>query len=298
MATPMTRTKLLQQLRKFGVRYKEHGQWWTHNRDDETGKDFGPVHGLVLHHTGTDADTASQVRLLREGRPDLPGPLVQAGIDTDGVVHLVGWGRCNHAGLGDDDVFRHVRDEDYSGILKPNENNTDGNDALYGLEAMYSGSHGMTPAQYKGTTLFSAAICDGHGWSSKSVIAHGEWTNQKWDPGYAPSRMMDMTAVRSDIQDAIDMRDIPERQLSFETVKGYMPKLRKGDRNWYVKWMQTCLNRFGWDLNTDGFYGDSTAHAVKVWYKNQLDLTRDGNSFGQAGWRRVLSLRTDREGAE
>src|SRR3546814_13240647 len=67
------------------------------------------------------------------------------------------------------------------------------------MEIWYSGSHGMTPSQYEAALRVSAAIFDFHGWGAKSAIAHGEWQPGKWDPGYAPGKMMDMRAVRSDI---------------------------------------------------------------------------------------------------
>jgi nucleoid-associated protein YgaU len=95
--------------------------------------------------------------------------------------------------------------EAYSGILKPRRfangvaGNMDGNARLYGFEIMYAGSHGMTSAQYRTSLRVSAALCEAHKWGAKSIAGHGEWTSQKWDPGYAPGRMMDMSAVRNDL---------------------------------------------------------------------------------------------------
>lgn len=40
-------------------------------------------------------------------------------------MHLVGYGRANHAGLGDDDVLRAIVDE--TALPPDNEANTDGN---------------------------------------------------------------------------------------------------------------------------------------------------------------------------
>jgi hypothetical protein len=103
-----------------------------------------------------------------------------------------------------------VISENYSGVLKPtkgNSNGVDGNDPFYGMEIMYSGSHGMTASQYTSALKISAAILDAHGWTAKSVIGHGEWSSDKWDPGYAPNKMMDMNAVRNDIADVLSKRD-------------------------------------------------------------------------------------------
>jgi len=197
MATPMSADKLLSQLRKWGVRYEEYGNWRTHNRNHMGA--WGPVHGLMVHHTGSDS--RDQRALLRDGVSGLPGPLAQFGLAQDGTVHLIGHGRANHAGAGDPDVLAAVINESY-GQRPPadNQSSVDGNARFYGVEIWYSGSHKMTDAQYAALRKLSAAICDAHGWSAKSVIGHGEWGSPgKWDPGHAPGKMMDMSAVRDDI---------------------------------------------------------------------------------------------------
>lgn len=206
MATPMTATQIVAQLKKWGVKYKEVKSWKTHNRDGETGKTFGPVNGFIWHHTGADVSAANAgeyaAGTLYNGLSSLPGPLCHFGLAPDGTVYLIGWGRANHAGGGDPVVLQHVINEDYTGNLKPtkgNSNGVDGNDHFYGVEIMYSGSHKMTDAQYKAGLKLSAAILDFHKWTEKSVIGHGEWSNDKWDPGYASGKIMDMSGVRKDV---------------------------------------------------------------------------------------------------
>ncbi|MEU5957552.1 peptidoglycan-binding protein [Streptomyces sp. NPDC047525] len=195
MATPMTAVQLVAQLRKFGIPYKEYKNWKTHNRNHKGA--WGPVHGLMVHHTGSDAK--DQRELLYAGIAGLPGPLCHFGLAQDGTIHLVGWGRANHAGMGDDDVLDAVIDE--KKVPADNESNTDGNARFYGVEIWYSGSHEMSDAQYATLRLLAAAICDFHDWSEGSVIGHGEWGSPgKWDPGYKPGKMMNMDAVRKDIR--------------------------------------------------------------------------------------------------
>ena len=203
MAIPMTSSQYLAALKKWGVASKAYrDEWETHNRTKATGKTFGGVNGVMLHHTGSDSDDPS---LLWNGYSSLPGPLSHAGNDSKGLVWHIGWGYANHAGSGDSDVLAAVIAENY-GANPPtdNETDTDGNKRFYGMEVMYSGSHGMSKAQYHTMIRWAAAICDFHGWSAKSVIGHGEWQPGKWDPGYASGRMMDMNAVRNDIQDLLD----------------------------------------------------------------------------------------------
>lgn len=204
MATPMTSSQIVAQLKKWGIKYSEVKSWETHNRNAKGA--WGGMNGFIWHHTGADVTQANAAsyagNTLYNGLSTLPGPLCHFGISPDGTVYLVGWGRANHAGGGDPAVLNHVINEDYSGQLKPKKGNSDGTDGnahFYGVEIMYSGSHKMTDAQYASALKLSAAIIDFHKWSEKSVIAHGEWSNDKWDPGYASGKIMDMAAVRADI---------------------------------------------------------------------------------------------------
>ena len=208
MATPMTASQIVAQLKKWGIKYKEVKSWETHNREGHGA--WGGMNGFIWHHTGADVDNADAASYagstLYNGISGLPGPLCHFGLAPDGTVYLVGWGRANHAGGGDPVVLDHVINEDYSGQLKPtrgNANGVDGNAHFYGVEIMYSGSHKMTDAQYKTALKLSAAILDFHKWTEKSVIGHGEWSNDKWDPGYASGKIMDMTRVRSDVADTL-----------------------------------------------------------------------------------------------
>ena len=203
MATPMTAAQVVAQLKKWGLKYVEIPGWSTHNRNTKGA--WGPVNGFIWHHTGADVSDAKDYAAgtLYKGLADLPGPLCHFSIGKDGTVYLVGWGRANHAGGGDPAVLQHVINEDYSGQLRPtkgNANGVDGNAHFYGVEIQYSGSHEMSPAQYAAARRLSAAILDFHGWTERSVIAHGEWSNDKWDPGYAPSKIMAMPGVRADVK--------------------------------------------------------------------------------------------------
>lgn len=203
MSKPMTPTQVVAQLKKWGIKYVEVKSWETHNRNA-----VGPwsdLKGFIWHHTGADTTNPATYAggVLYDGISGLPGPLCHFGLAPDGTVYLVGWGRANHAGGGDPAVLNHVINEDYTGQLHPtkgNSNGTDGNRYFYGVEIMYSGSHKMTDAQYKTALKLSAAICEFHEWTEKSCIAHGEWSSDKWDPGYASGKIMDMVKVRTDIK--------------------------------------------------------------------------------------------------
>lgn len=198
----MTASEIVSQLKKFGIKYAEYKSWRTHNRNSKGA--WGPVNGFMVHHTGSDSK--DQRELLYSGLSNLPGPLCHFGLAQDGTVHLVGWGRANHAGSGDPDVLKAVINESY-GANPPvdNQSTVDGNSRFYGVEIWYSGSHAMTDAQYKTLLKLAAAICDKHGWSEKSVIGHGEWGSPgKWDPGIKSGVMMNMANVRKDIKATIE----------------------------------------------------------------------------------------------
>ncbi|MFD9225372.1 peptidoglycan-binding protein [Streptomyces sp. NPDC060064] len=179
MAEPMTADRLIKALRDEGLRVQEHAGWRTHNRNHKG--PFGPMHGVMIHHTVTSGTTSS-VELCYNGHSELPGPLCHGVIDKEGVVHLVGNGRTNHAGLGDDDVLRAVIDE--QPLPPDNEANTDGNRHFYGFECINLGN-GADPwpaVQLEAIERAAAAICRAHGWTYRSVVGHLEWQPGKVDP--------------------------------------------------------------------------------------------------------------------
>ncbi|MEU2108505.1 peptidoglycan-binding protein [Streptomyces sp. NPDC019507] len=192
MATPLSASRLLTVLRDEGLRVVEHRSWRTHNRNHKG--PWGPVHGVMIHHTVTSG-TQNSVDICYNGHAGLPGPLCHGVIAKDGSVHLVGNGRANHAGLGDDDVLRAVVDE--RALPGDNEANTDGNRYFYGFECVNLGN-GEDPwpaAQLEAIEKAAAAICRAHGWSHRSVIGHKEWQPGKIDP-----RGFTMDAMRSRVR--------------------------------------------------------------------------------------------------
>ncbi|WP_030969824.1 N-acetylmuramoyl-L-alanine amidase [Streptomyces sp. NRRL S-1824] len=195
MSTPMSASAFLEALRNEGLTVVQVGDWRTHNRNHKG--PWGPVNGVVIHHTVTSG-TAATVRICRDGYPELPGPLRHGMIAKDGRIHLVGYGRANHAGLGDDDVLRAVVAEK---ILPPdNEANTDGNRHFYGFECenLGDGKDPWPDAQLVAIEKAAAAICRHHGWTSRSVIGHKEWQPGKVDP-----RGFTMESMRARIHDRL-----------------------------------------------------------------------------------------------
>lgn len=59
--------------------------------------DFADIRGVMVHHTGNSRESAESIR---NGRPDLPGPLSNLHIAPNGDVTIVAVGVCWHAGRG------------------------------------------------------------------------------------------------------------------------------------------------------------------------------------------------------
>ncbi|GAA2945901.1 MULTISPECIES: peptidoglycan recognition protein family protein [Streptomyces] len=208
MATPLSAAVLVAALRAEGVTVVEVGNWRTHNRNSKGA--WGPVHGSIVHHTVTEG-TASTVATCRDGYAGLPGPLCHGVIAKNGAVHLVGYGRANHAGGGDPRVLEQVIDESYgtrpSVPTKGNSNGVDGNARFYGWECenLGDGKDPWPAAQYDAIVRVQAALIRAHrakgddwGLEAKSVIGHLEWSADKIDP-----RGFGMPALRADVAERL-----------------------------------------------------------------------------------------------
>ncbi|MGW3110303.1 N-acetylmuramoyl-L-alanine amidase [Streptomyces sp. NPDC001091] len=195
MSPPMSASGFLSALKAEGLKVVEVGSWRTHNRNHKG--PWGPVHGIMIHHTVTSG-SARTVELCREGYEELPGPLCHGVITKDGKVHLVGYGRANHAGLGDDEVLRAVIAE--KGLPTDNESNTDGNRYFYGFECenLGDGEDPWPEAQMEAIVRVSAAICRHHDWTERSVIGHREWQPGKVDP-----RGFTMASLRARVKERL-----------------------------------------------------------------------------------------------
>ncbi|MFB6874235.1 N-acetylmuramoyl-L-alanine amidase [Streptomyces sp. NPDC056323] len=195
MSSPMSASRFLEVLMNEGLTVVQVGDWRTHNRNHKG--PWGPVNGVMIHHTVTRG-TEATVRVCRDGYPDLPGPLCHGVIAKDGRVHLVGYGRANHAGLGDSDVLRAVVAE--KRLPGDNEADTDGNRHFYGFECenLGDGKDPWPEAQLEAVAKAAAAVCRHHGWNSRSVIGHKEWQPGKIDP-----RGFTMDSMRARIHDRL-----------------------------------------------------------------------------------------------
>ncbi|MFF2852706.1 N-acetylmuramoyl-L-alanine amidase [Streptomyces sp. NPDC058001] len=194
MAAPLSASSFLDALKAEGVTVVEVGNWRDHNRNHKG--PWGPVHGVMIHHTVTKG-TSRTVQICREGYASLPGPLCHGVIAKDGRVHLVGYGRANHAGLGDPDVLAAIIAE--RPLPTDDEATVDGNRAFYGFECenLGDGKDPWPEAQLLAIERVAAALCRRHGWSERSVLGHLQWQPGKIDPkGFTMTSMQDRVAKR------------------------------------------------------------------------------------------------------
>lgn len=272
MATPPAASAFAKLLRDEGVTVVEVDNWETHNRNHMG--PWGPVHGVMIHHTVTSGSAAT-VRICRDGYSGLPGPLCHGAITKDGRVHLVGYGRANHAGLGDDDVLRAVSGD--LALPADDEANTDGNRAFYGFECENLGD-GQDPwpeAQLEAIERVAAAICRHHGWDQRSVIGHLEWQPGKVDP-----RGFTMASMRGRIADRLEETAppvvLPEPQkpvvdLSKLVAAARSDPARAGTPVTYagVRTVETALVDAGLlaKVYSDGHFGSATVDAYARWQR-------------------------------
>lgn len=179
---PMTSTQWRTRLEAEGVRATYSAQWATAGRDSATGKTFGPVHGVAIHHTAG----SNSLAVVRDGRSDLPGPLAHAHLAKTGTVTQLSVKRCNHFGTMAQNAYDAVLAETSPHPVPSTSEPVDGNDVMYGLEIenLGNGKDPYPTVQYDQAVRWAAAICRHHGWSADSVIGHKEGTKRKIDPSF------------------------------------------------------------------------------------------------------------------
>lgn len=272
MATPLTAAAFVKALAGEGVIVVEVGDWEHHNRAGHG--PWGPVNGVMIHHTVTKG-TATTVGIVRDGYADLPGPLCHGMIAKDGRVHLIGYGRANHAGLGDPDVLAAVIAE-----RKPptdDEATVDGNRHFYGFECenLGDGKDPWPAEQITAIVRVITALCRAHDWSARSAIRHLDWQPGKVDPR-GPG--MDWDSVLARVADRLGAKPPtttlpppakPTVDLSKLVAAAKANPKAAGTPVTYtgVKTVEAALVNAGYLTKSysDGHYGTTTVEAYAKW---------------------------------
>ncbi|MGW2724788.1 N-acetylmuramoyl-L-alanine amidase [Streptomyces sp. NPDC001492] len=273
--TPMTADQRLAAYKAEGLSIHEYPGWRTHNRDAATGKTFGPVIGVLIHHTAGHNDKD----ICYKGRTGLPGPLCHNWLGKTDGLWMIGQGRANHAGLVDADVIAAMVAEK-SPLPKDDQADMDGNDVLYGLEIenLGDGKDPYPAEQYRQAVLWAAAHCRWHGWTEKSIAGHKEVQPGKIDPSF------DMDVFRADVKKQLAIKpgggttvtpkptpSLPRVDLSRLVTAA---KTDPGAKQGHVTYMagtnlvEAALVKLGYLAKTyagDGSFGTSTVAAYRKW---------------------------------
>lgn len=176
-------------LREGGLSVVEVDGWKTRGHGD-----FIEVRGIVGHGTaGAPTGNYPSLATVRDGRPDLAGPLANLGLGRDGTVFVIAAGVAWHAGDG----------------VWPWLPTDDGNWYSIGIEAETVGtSDDWTPAQLHIYPLMCAVLLHALGLSAARFVGHKEYSSVgKPDPAFWPG---DMAGFRTQIaQDLADMQGEP-----------------------------------------------------------------------------------------
>lgn len=287
MATPLTADQMLAKLKAEGLTVHEHTGWTTHNRDTATGKTFGPVTGVLIHHTAGHNDK----EICYNGRSGLPGPLCHSWLGKTDGLWMIGHGRANHAGLVDGDVIRALTNE--TALPHDDRADTDGNDVLYGLEIENLGDgHDPYPAdQYRQAVLWAAALCRAHGWSEKSIAGHKEVQPGKIDPSF------DMDTFRADVKKQLAVipggttpapKPAPSKPHVDLSLLAKAAKTDPDARQGHVTYMtgtnltEAALVKLGYLSKTyagDGSFGSTTVAAYARWQRHLGYTGADANGI-------------------
>jgi hypothetical protein len=172
---------LADEFRAAGLTVIEVAGWQNRGRPATTGA-FHPDQGITNHHTGTTTSAANPgptLRLLIEGRSDLPGPLCQWTVRYDGVVVVVAAGRANHAGR----------------VGKPGQPGmplgADGNSLALGDEVDTNGTQTLPEAQRRSIAITNAVALRHYNNPTSRVHRHADISGTgKWDIGNATTQQL------------------------------------------------------------------------------------------------------------
>ena len=188
--------------RKSELRVIEVHGWRTRGSSNFR---FAADGDIIVHHTATSAKAAGDypsLRIVRDGRPGLSGPLSQLGLGRDGTVYVIAAGRANHAGKTD----RRLSSNPYS----------------LGIEAEHPGTGPWNPVQYQAYVRLIAALCRHYGKTTEQVRGHKEIAvprGRKVDPTF------DMGSFRTAVAREISGGGPPNVGLSVKQAQAILKTL-------------------------------------------------------------------------
>lgn len=162
--------------RKSGLKVVEVDGWRSRGHGS-----FRGLAGIVCHHTATAKTTPGDypsLRVVRDGRTGLAGPLSQLGLGRSGTVYVIAAGVAWHAGT------THRVEQ--------------GNFWTIGIEAEHPGGNTSWPkVQYDAYVRLVAALCRHYDIPPANVQGHKEVakpTGRKVDPTFSMPAFRDAVA--------------------------------------------------------------------------------------------------------
>lgn len=156
-------TNLASVVRTSGLTVEEIAGWRTRGHGQMTA-----VQSIACHHTaGPKTGNFPSLKTVRDGRPDLDGPLAQLGLGRDGTVYVIAAGVCWHAGA----VLATYMDNWHA----------------IGIEAEATGVDPWPAVQYRAYAKLCAALRRGYGVPNDFVLGHKEICKpkgRKTDPNF------------------------------------------------------------------------------------------------------------------
>ena len=241
------------------------------------------IRTIVVHHTAgpRGGEDYPSLRTVRDGRPDLKGPLAHFGLGRGGVVHLIAAGICWHTG-----AVRHI---DWS------------NRYSIGIEVENSGMPGdvYPKAQTDALVDLCAELVEAFNLDAEDVRGHKEIcepVGRKVDPsfdmawlrGRVRTRIADKRAGRSSTRTLKAPKfPLPEgyyfgpKSGPAQSVSGYYSH---GDD--LRLWQAQMLKR-GWKrIRVTGLYDDATASVAQSFRreKGMGDSAAIGPKLWAAAW--------------
>lgn len=225
------------------------------------GGEMGTVRGVICHHTANprrDLNMPS-LKVLRDGRSDLPGPLAQLGLGRDGTYYVIAAGRCNHAGSGL-----------WNGVAR-------GNSHFIGIEAENSGRDDDFPwptVQLDAYQRGVAAILRHLKLDAGCCAGHKEYALPL---GRKPDPSLDMPGFRSAVARILSgeapppLLIPPVEPTPSPKVGAPRPTLRRGSPE--EQWIRELQMLLG--VAVDGMFGGKTEAAVRAFQRSQ-NIVPDG----------------------
>jgi hypothetical protein len=168
----MAITWLADVLRGAGLTVVEHAGWKTRAIDGDWSPRYGIVHATAAPRSQSDTD---QIRIVRDGRTGLRGPIANACVDRAGRWHVLAAGRCNTTIEGTAGPYQGL-----------------GNTYALGVEACNDNvDEPWLAVQYDSYVRGWAAIARKLGWTPERLRGHKEHT-----PGHKTDPTFNMTAFR------------------------------------------------------------------------------------------------------